>query len=291
MTIFKYSVIVLCCLQLSLAYAGKRENTIRWVEASKDCAGIQAQPRFEGTFCENLVYLKSKISSLASVTEILGSDPVVFLGDTHPNILLKRWLARELIHLKSEGFTHVALEAINSESQEIVNTYLRNRQMRPQIVKLVSDDWGWIPKEHVDLIDAVHAAGLQILAIDNRNELERRGLGNDIHLRNIHMAEKIANILQENASARVVVLTGKIHSALVSDESSIKTVPEILKDNGISSSSFNLESGEEPVPKNITQAFLQELGKNNLPLSGSGDYFLPAPLKNSDIHGIIFISR
>jgi hypothetical protein len=284
------TLIAVSSLVFSVAFAGKKENVIRWAEGNKNCQGIQVPAVVDGTFCESLAYLKAHISPLKNTTSIFKNAPVVFLGDTHPNVLIKKWLIRNLAQLKADGFTHVALEALNSESQGLIDGYSKNSALRPQVLQLIAADWGWIPEAHVQLIDAVLAAGLKLVAIDNRNELDRKGLGNDIQLRNNHMAEQLENSLQEKGAGRVIVLTGKLHSALVSDEPNISTLPGVLGNNGIQSLSFSLESGEEPVPRNITQAFFQELRQNSLAASPQGDYFLPTA-NSPEADAILFISR
>jgi hypothetical protein len=87
------------------------------------------------------------------------------------------------------------------------------------------------------------------------------------------------------------VLTGKLHSALFSDEAGISTLPQMLDQKGISNLSYDLESGEEPVPRNMTQAFFQELKEGNWTHSPTGDYYLPAPYAGSEVNGVIYISK
>lgn len=276
---------------MSFSWAARKTGAIRAVADTRNCESEKFAPKFNGRFCESLFYLRPSILPLFDPTEILGPEEVVFLGDTHPNILIKKWLARNLALLKAAGFTHVALEALNSESQPVLDKYLRKTIPRSEIVNLLAKDWGWIPEEHVRLIDAIHVAGLKIIAIDNRNELDRQGIGNDMQLRNNHMAEQIENALTEAQAGRVVVLTGKMHSALSSSEVGILTIPEILRQDGIANLSYDLESVEEYAPKNLIQAFIEELDANRLSPSPSGDYFLPTPMQDSGVHGVIFISR
>lgn len=270
---------------------GKKLGAIRAAEEARNCDVQHVQPRFEGSFCESLRYIQPKLVPLKGLEQIFGSAEVVFLGDTHPNVLIKNWVARNSLQMKRLGFTHVALEALNSESQNILNDYLRGSLPRAQLVKLVGADWGWIPEAHVAMIDAIHAAGLKIIAIDNRNELDRAGFGNDIQRRNDHMSENILRALGQSGSGRVAVLTGKRHSALVSEEGGITTIPQILDTRGISNLTFDLESTEEFAPKNLIQAFIHELSKGLLSPSTSGDYFLSTPPEDSAVHGVIFISK
>lgn len=283
--------IIVCSFVFSVAWAGKKQGAIRAVADSKNCEALQVQPKFDGTFCENLRYIQPQLVTLNNPAQIFGDAEVVLLGDTHPNVLIKNWLARNLLEMKSRGFTHVALEALNSESQEILDGYLKGSVSRADMVKLVAADWGWIPEAHVKMIDAIQAAGLKAIAIDNRNELDRAGYGNDIQRRNDHMSARVESILKTPGAGRVVVLTGKLHSALVSEEAGITTIPQILEEKGISNLSFDLESTEEFAPKNLIQAFIQELKNNKLALSISGDYFLPTPVADSAVHGVVFISK
>lgn len=278
--------IILTILIFSFSAQARKNGAIGAVREDRSCQQV-VSPKVDGSFCESWAYLKSYLSPLSNVVQILGDQPVVFLGDTHPNVLIKKWMARNLAQFKALGFTHVALEFLNSESQGALDDYLKNPRLRPQMVQLVAQDWGWIPEEHVQLIDAVHAAGFKILAIDNRNELDRRGLGNDIHLRNLHMAGHIENTLLSPDAGRVLVLTGKLHSALVSDESGIQTLPQILESQKIPSLSLNLESDEGYAAKVFMQAFLHGLQSGQWLFSPSGDYSLPTG--NEAAHGIIFV--
>lgn len=256
----------------------------------ESCEGQVFKPLFNSDFCNLATFLLQNITPLNNPLSPLLEKPVVLLGDTHPNKLLKHWLIRNLASLKAAGFTHVGIEALNSESQDLLNKYKTDRSLRTEILKLIAADWNWIPQEHLDLIDAVYASGLELVLLDNRNELEKKGLGDKIQLRNEHMAEIIYSTLKSPQAGRIVVLTGKVHSALTDKNTGEMTLPEVLEVLDIPVQSIDLESGEQLVPPKHTQAFVQYLSKNTLPPSLSGDYYLPAPA-GSVIHGIIFISK
>lgn len=260
------------------------------IESVETCQGQRFPPVFGSDFCSLAEYLLQNISPLENPLRVLSSDPVVLLGDTHPNKLLKSWLARNLKSLKEAGFTHVGLEALNSESQSLLNAYRKDPSLRDQVLRLIEKDWNWIPEEHLALIDAIYESGLELVALDNRNELAKRGLGDKIQLRNEHMAEIIHSTITLPKAGRVIVLTGKVHSVLISEEPDELTLPEVLKASGISATSLDLESGEQLVPRLVTQAFRQFLNKNALPASATGDYYLPTP-RGASSHGIIFITR
>ncbi|KYG64040.1 hypothetical protein AZI86_14640 [Bdellovibrio bacteriovorus] len=283
--------IISISLIFSVAWAGKKQGAIRAVADTKNCDAFRGQAKFEGTFCETLRYIQPKLVPLRAPSQIFAEAQVILLGDTHPNVLIKKWLSRNLSEMKAMGFTHVALEALNSESQNILDGYGKGSVSRAQLVSLVAADWGWIPEEHVKMIDTILAAGLKVVAIDNRNELDRAGYGNDIQRRNDHMSMQLESVLSHPDAGRIVVLTGKLHSALVSEETGIATIPQILEAHGISNLTYDIESTEEFAPKNLIQAFIEELKSNKLAPSTSGDYFLPTPVADSAVHGVVFVSK
>lgn len=260
------------------------------IESLENCRGGVFAPVYGSDFCSLAAYLLQNISPLQNPVEVLSAEPVVLLGDTHPNKLLKRWLARNLGHFKSAGFTHVGLEALNSESQALIDRYKKDPSLKEEVLQLIATDWNWIPEEHLALIDAVHQSGLELVALDNRNELEKRGLADRIQLRNEHMAEIIQSTITHPRAGRMLVLTGKVHSALNSDEEGERTLPEVLNTQKIPVLSFDLESDELRVPRMMTQAFKQYLSQGMLPGSVSGDYYLPTP-RGASCHGVIFITR
>lgn len=280
----------LCFVSMAFTAQARRNGGIGSLIGDRSCLA-KYEAKYEGTFCESLTYLRANLAPLNSVSQIFGDRSVVFLGDTHPNALIKKWIVRNLEELKASGFTHLALEALNSESQGLLENYFVQPSLRPQILKLIADDWGWIPEEHLQLIDAAHAAGLEVVAIDNRNELDRQGYGNDIQRRNLHMTANIVKALNSKGAGRVLVLTGKVHSALDSDEDRILTLPEMLDAQNVPNVSVDVETGEEPVPANITQAFLQEFRLGSLGTHDGADYYLVTPQKSIEADAVLFVGK
>ena len=256
-----------------------------------ECQGRSFAPVYGAEFCGLASYVQKNILPLGDVLNVVYSDRVVLFGDTHPHLLLKSWLIRNFAVFKDAGFTSVGFEFLNSDHQELVNRYRSDRSLKPSILKMIVDEWGWIPEAHLALLDAAFDSGFQVVALDGRLEVERKKIAESkqIQFRNEHMARLIQGQLTESPSDRMLVLTGKVHSALVSDEGEM-TLPAVLKSQGVSVLSLDLESGEALVPRLVTQAFVLSLLSGVLPASSKGDYILSVP-GGTTSDGIIFITR
>lgn len=130
----------------------------------------------------------------SAIVDAMKSNRVVGLGETHFPGNPWRSYGKDLIpDLKQAGATHLAVEIPESWQPQIDN-YLRTGRLPLTVIPLLGH-------EHFGIMSAARESGMDIIAVDGRHSDNR----------NLKMAEKIHDILQESPDNKVVYWVGSNH--------------------------------------------------------------------------------
>ncbi len=176
-----------------------------------------------------------------------GNKPVLFLGERHTLKSDKDELIRSLAVLKRLGLTHVAMEMFQQEHQNAVDSYFEGRLGRDKIFAIFMDFWNkrpGIPEKYMELVDAIKAQRLRLLAIDIYTSAPEYSSGEFFRRRNRNWASLIGGTIREIPDARILVYNGQSHSGYnLADDSA----NEILKnEHKVESVTLEFAGGEAP---------------------------------------------
>lgn len=112
----------------------------------------------------------TKHKELVDYTKLWESEtPVLFIGERHTLNSDKDEIIKNLPILKKLGMTHLAMEMLREEEQQIVDDYLSGKISREIILEIFKNGWDkgpGIPEKYMELLDAAKLNGMRILAVD-----------------------------------------------------------------------------------------------------------------------------
>lgn len=153
---------------------------------------------------------------------IIGKDSkVAVFGESHPVDEVRAELGREMPKLRELGFTHLAMEALPSFRQPLIEKYYAGKASAEEVRRALAKDWGWSPGTYMYLIDTAKENGIKIIAADLRvpssavnftTAAERTALRDQ--LREEQWASLIHDAIKEDPQSRVLLLAGKKHTVI-----------------------------------------------------------------------------
>ena len=208
---------------------------------------------------------------------------VFFIGETHSHVPPKRWLTLNMAGLKSLGVTHLGMEAFNSSQQTILDDFEKRKNSRAEVVAAL-DQWGWKKSEYMAVVKAARTNGIRVVALDARDLVKKRDdLTEDeqFQFRDSHMADRIADAINSDRQARMVVLTGSYHAHCGRATGTMLCQPWILKQRfGIASVSYRVDSA---VRQDALRRCAVRSGRNLNKL------FVPLRRESSNFDGYLFL--
>jgi hypothetical protein len=181
----------------------------------------------------------------------LAPQPVIFIADRHNNAVGKNILKTSFAKFREQGVTHLALEMFDPVSQPALRAYshkqLSDEMLRSELTRF----WSWYPDDYIEVFRAARDAGMQLLAIDDRQNAVF-GAQLSLHDRDKYMARHIGELLALQPTARVMVLVGGHHVVARPKGENLcppgtPRLPELFyKTYGIASASYSIvdEGGE-----------------------------------------------
>ncbi len=151
--------------------------------------------------------------------ELFEDVAVLYVGDTHTNVDLKRELIRATPIWKQLGVTHLFLEALDKERQPVLDAYFKAdqigeiRTLEEKLLILLTEDMGrygeLIPSVFLELIKAAKQNGIRVVAINLNTE--QMTTGEAIRASNAQMAELVSRDLSAPEAGKGVVFAGIWH--------------------------------------------------------------------------------
>lgn len=144
---------------------------------------------------------------------IINGNRVVFIGENHSNASIRDHLGRNAQDLRVAGITHFVIEApYNSEPTREVIARL-NRGEILAIDELLSRNIELGPsysrsarRAYAEMLLAISKVGIKIIPVDTTD------LQEPVHENtNYFAAKKIADILDQEANSKIIVLYGGLH--------------------------------------------------------------------------------
>ncbi len=180
-------------------------------------------------------------------SNLLQGESVLIFGETYLSVDNRFELMAALPALKNLGFTRLALEAMPSSRQSLVNEYKQGRVPRQEIKAAIKSIWGHSPESYMQLIDAALDQGIEVVFLDcdyervdlhadNWQELEKQARDR----REKHWLNVLTRQLEQHPGARMLVLVGSDH---ISPQAATMPLQSRLRQSGIAAASIAIAGG------------------------------------------------
>jgi hypothetical protein len=140
---------------------------------------------------------------------------VVFFGERHDDLTQKDEIISRLGQLKQkEGLTHVALEMLNDADRPYVKEYFAGTGSRQIVLDRLKARWSaypGAPEKYMEVIDAVKAARLQPIALDESGSFSDDHTDSPFRNRNERWATRLSDVLKSDKVATILVYSGRDH--------------------------------------------------------------------------------
>jgi hypothetical protein len=259
---------------------------------------------FTGQNREEQIAALKKFKSPVDYKQLLDNGArIALFGETHPVNESRDELINNMADFKKLGFTHIALEALPSNRQQLVDDYHAGKATREQVLKALEDDWGWNPESYMKMIDSAKALGLKTICLDVKIPQEQRDKWNkdgqysrESEVREAQWAKIMAEQLAKDPKARIVALAGKGHTGI--DETKDKYLTSLLSKAGLKTTVIELAGESQRGLKNLFDMAVDAAGLNGerfmIPVYGR-DKFRPSDymihLPSSDLLRFPFLER
>lgn len=157
-----------------------------------------------------------------------NSDRVIVIGELHDDLSVKEELVSHMQDIRKAGITHIALEALSTNFQYLLDAYQQNDKYADVVDSVLRRYWGWLPRAYMDVIQSAKKSKLKLVAIDQPPE-QAVPFNYDQH--DQYMADGLAQILEQEPASRILVLAGNLHAET-------GKLPTLLKSEGIKSTSY-----------------------------------------------------
>lgn len=189
-------------------------------EQERETTKKEEQPENPYKSEESLIeFIKTKRRPIDYSSIIEPDCRVLAFGESHRGLAEKKEVIDSLKQLKNMGFTHLGLEFLGVEMQEIIDRYLldKNEKDREAIWDhLKTWSWGEIFfGTYLEIMEEAQKLGIKVVGLDMpQREKDFYQVSEEIELqqrRNPFMAKKVRDILFENPRNRVITFTGSGH--------------------------------------------------------------------------------
>lgn len=146
------------------------------------------------------------------------STKVLTLGEIHVREITKQEVIDNLEQFKELGFTHLGLEAFESDFQTKLDEYQKTGENKQAVVEHIQNGFGgYSPNAtglYLQMLDKAKKLGIHTVAIDMPKPIndknKSQGLDAD-SLRDQWMAEMVQKVIDSNDKHKVVTFTGAAH--------------------------------------------------------------------------------
>lgn len=215
-----------------------------------------------------------------------NETPVLFIGERHTLKSDKDEIIRSLPMLKKLGMTHLAMEMLREEQQQIVDNYLAGKITREKVLEIFKDGWDkgpGIPEKYMELLDAAKSNGMRILAIDLYTASSEYSTEEFFRKRNANWA-RIAESVLKDKKAKILFYCGQSHSGYNKVDDSAN---EILEKMGIRSKVIEFAGGE--VAPEDAYFFVDKVAKAAQGLKVGGEKFGLRVKSDDDVRGMDYV--
>ncbi|MBI3288296.1 MAG: ChaN family lipoprotein [Elusimicrobia bacterium] len=185
-----------------------------------------------------------------------GPEPIIYIGEVHWDVALRKELAAHMDEVKTAGITHVALEMFGDNHQPLLDRYCVDASCRDKVHAALKEGWDYFDESYMAVVDSAREQNIPVLAVDLPAEayakMKKRCLESkppydfdpaktrrectlgmlECKARDCRMADNLSLFLQKNKQARVLVLVGSNHA-------DVTRQPQHLSDlHGLASRSY-----------------------------------------------------
>lgn len=191
--------------------------------------------------CAN--YIKSNRQEVDYTKMVPADSRVVSVGENHANPRAKAEFKASLQELKNLGFTHVGMEMLGTDQQQLIDEYVQTGARKNELLEQLKEfqRYRYANVNYLEIIDEAKRLDLKIVALDMpdnlRDDLKDKGISRDIW-----MKQTIKTILDSDTNNKIVTFSGRIH--MDAWEGS-QTMAGLLREDGVSLTSVNLSGGKQ----------------------------------------------
>jgi len=190
-----------------------------------------------------------------------GSARVLYFGDVHSSVAIKRVLAGAMLDFARAGAGVLAVQMLRASDQPLLDRYGLDPAARRRVGERIGKSWQAPAEEYLKLLDAAHAAGLSLYALT-----PDPAPGGDDDAR---MAAALAALSRRPGGGKVVVFGGV-------DAAKRAAQPSRLLEDGTASRTYAFAESGDGAAKKLYTAGLED-GLWLLPGGADFDGLISAP--------------
>lgn len=176
---------------------------------------------------------------------VTAERPVLFLGEDHTDAASQEYLIGQAQALRESGVTHLALEGFTEAHQDALDRYFQGDNEARKVLEArasrIDEMHPGTGDRTLRLIDAMREQGVRPAALESEETLagaDERNL--QLEPRNVAWAESLARIRRDDPEARIVVISGSLHSNHQDDASANN---QLRRNHGIDSTTVHFVGG------------------------------------------------
>jgi hypothetical protein len=203
-----------------------------------------------------------------------ASARVVYLGDVPASVAIKRALSGAMPALEHAGAGVLAVEMLRAGDQALLDQYGSDPDVRGRVGALIGNAWGAPAEEYLKLLDAAHAAQLELRALSpdpkpGEADAPYAAVGPAAKsARDARMAATLAALSRRPGGGVVLAFVG-------ADRARRGAQPARLRDDGVASRSYAFAEPSDPAVARLSVAGLD-----------AGTWLLPG---DDDFDGLIYV--
>ncbi len=179
--------------------------------------------------------------------QVSKDTQVIAFGERHSDVLPKEFLREHLRSLRQLGFTHLALEMVESSKQNLIDNYRSSDLARNHLQLYLRANWyGRMGDYYFSLIDEATKAGITVMGMDLPKEDQDQITDTRKRLRerDRHMAGKVKMVLDTRPQARVIIFAGAGHV----EKGTENSMAGILSSENVKIVSVSIIEPKKPIP-------------------------------------------
>jgi len=157
-------------------------------------------------------YISTHVKPATAEAILASPARLVYFGETHTAQGSKHFLRGLLPELKAGGYTVLAMEMFNHSQQTVLDDFFVGRASLDAVRAALQSAWSHESQGYLELIAAAKTFGVRVLALDDRSRVPNDPLIENIKLRDLIMAQRLADALAADPGLKIFALTGALHA-------------------------------------------------------------------------------
>jgi Haem-binding uptake, Tiki superfamily, ChaN len=194
-----------------LLYLGTQSGIASNDYALKKCKKDEP-PVWAPATCPIAAYILTHAKAATAEAILASPARLVYFGETHTSQGSKHFLRGLLPELKARGYSVLAMEMFNISQQTVLDDFFAGRAPLDDVRVALQSAWSHESQGYLDLIAAAKTLGIRVLALDDRSRVPNYPQVENIRLRDLIMAQRLADALTADPSLKIFAFTGALHA-------------------------------------------------------------------------------